>query len=501
MIAFLFLACYSFEVLTLGLSLAPGAPVSGPPAPQNQIRLAYVSPSSIETFASCPRKWAWRKLDGRQGKAKPSAALGSAMHGHLERWLTHGTPVDMTSKAGEMAFASFRYLPPPRSGAVELEFTLDVYDAELGSIRLGGKVDWSGLDWLGSSRPVVLDHKSTGDFVWAKDSVEKLLAHPQAPIYAAWALGQSGANEVDLRWNYTLSKAPFPCRPSWHTITREQVSAALPEHVAVAKRIVRLVQHANETRARGESFGARDVDYNPGACHLYGGCDYQSDCRLTPEEERHAMQTHNDLMSALQAGQVPPTPQYEPPSQTHSVAAPALAAPQAPAMFQIGQIENGWQFTENPANPWVPVQAAPAPAAPPVPVFVPPPAPQAPNAPPLQYTPPASYQTAPAAPVLAPGAPPGPPPAPQYSLEHDAAIRAQYAEHAAKGQQGPPVFGPVNPPENALPPAPRTEEAPKAKAAKPDAVFLAALQGCAASATDAKMLVERARAISDAAKG
>ena len=64
------------------------------------IAIEYVSPSAIETFCDCPRKWAHVKLGGAPKRQSKAAQLGSDVHGQHEAWLRDGIPYDRTTRAG-----------------------------------------------------------------------------------------------------------------------------------------------------------------------------------------------------------------------------------------------------------------------------------------------------------------------------------------------------------------------------------------------------------------
>jgi hypothetical protein len=486
------------RVLVLGFvpppvqSWAPVVPLAAPQAHGfSAIKIDYFSPSSLETFHDCPRKWAYRKIDRAPEKPKPSALKGVRTHGQHERWLRDAIPYDMTKEEGEIAFRSMHALPPPRSGAVEhtIRFSME-------GLEFGGIVDWCGRDWLGGPNPVVLDHKTTGDLGWAKLTIEALLNHPQAPAYAHWAGEKTGAPLVDLRWNYTTTKRPFKFEPSWHTVQTARATEAFRVYLPVAREMARVVSACNGERSAGRAFSAKDVDANQAACHMYGGCDYRAICpdgyaqAITLTQEQYQMDQNlspfaGDLSARLAAaaGQAPA------PAQTQA----AAQAPSVASQFQIGQVMadnqgQNWQFTGNPAQPWVPAQAAPVVQAPPAPVFQPPPSPAAP---PIQYTPPAPQQAPAGAPPLS-----HLPPSQVFGPMNPPAAPA-------------PAFGPVNPPESVLPPAPPPVEEPaqpkatrgKAKGSEVDPVFLAALSGaCARPGAQVAEVVAFARAVAEAAK-
>jgi CRISPR/Cas system-associated exonuclease Cas4 (RecB family) len=81
---------------------------------------AWRSASQIDAYSQCPRKWAWRRLDGIKTEPKPSLALGIAVHEQLEHYLAEGKELDLTTDAGRIALAGLHYLPKPGTPGLEV---------------------------------------------------------------------------------------------------------------------------------------------------------------------------------------------------------------------------------------------------------------------------------------------------------------------------------------------------------------------------------------------
>jgi hypothetical protein len=305
----------------------------------------------------CERKWAWSKLDRVPKIMGPSAALGDAVHKQHERWLTNGTPYDLSTREGTIAMATMHLLPAPGVARVEQEVIYD-WRAPSGSVyRLGGKLDGH---WLEQPGPylVILDHKTTGAIGFRKDTLEKLLAHPQAPIYSTWGFehGDNGqpvqGSLINLRWNYVDVKPKRPLAyPSWHMVDPDQNYRAMLSVVEpVARRLVERVEQANSERRAGRPFAARHLPMTTSACAAFGGCQFRSRCQLTPSQEftAHMAQQSNSFLARL--GVVPggasPAPSAPPPVVTPPAAGvpgygaainPPESAQPAPAPVEIVQ--------------------------------------------------------------------------------------------------------------------------------------------------------------------
>jgi len=322
------------------------------------VNLAYISPSALETFEMCERKWAWSKLDRIPKVMGESAALGDAVHKQHERWLRDGIPYDLSKREGVLAMATMHLLPAPGVANVELEVIYDWRAASGAVYRLGGKID---AHWFEESL-IVLDHKTTGAIGFRKDTREKLIAHPQAPIYATWGFQEREADikdeSLELRWNYvdTKPKRPKPY-PSWHTLHADETARAMAHVVEpVARRLLERVEQANGERRAGRPFAARHLPMNTNVCSAFGGCQFRSRCQLTPSQEftAHMTQQASSFLARLniQPGGGAPAPSPAP------AAAPVVTHVQAAAPGV-----EGYGAAINPPESAAPVQQAAADAA------------------------------------------------------------------------------------------------------------------------------------------
>ncbi len=368
-------------MLTLGFSSGRSGtsalPIWDGTLPLAPVVLDYVSPSALETFAACPRKWAWVKLDRVPKTQGAGAVLGSAVHEQHERWLRDATPYDLTTRAGELALATFSWLPAPMTGNVEQEITFD-YEG----IRFGGKIDWNGVDQPPphpASRAVVLDHKSTSDLAWAKLERAELLEHPQAPIYGKWATIEHQTEWVEFRWNYveTKRKTGTPrTERSWHLVHRDEIDQHMVEPVRVARELLHVVQVANHERAAGRPFGALDVPYNASHCGAFGGCQFRDRCNLNAQEQFASMTQQSQTIferlrnkgAAQAAAQPAPAqaPAFTAPTQPANPAPAAVQAPWSPPAAVVRPLAPSDVLPGSPqtAHVVLPMQFSPAASAP-----------------------------------------------------------------------------------------------------------------------------------------
>ena len=238
----------------------------------------YFSASQLESYADCPRKWAWRYIDGIQTPPNPFATFGLAVHAQIEKYLKHGTPFDLTTDHGEAAMAGLHLLPQPGTAAmtVEAQFTLDGWGHKfLGykDVQVNGPI------------PLVIDHKTTGNFKWAK-TPDELRVNIQAVIYATHAMVQTGAEACDLRWIYYKRHKPFGSKPVDLRVTRADLEPALTTIKGLADEMA-LIKLSGKR--------AIELPPNPGACGAYGGCPYVKNCDLSPQEKMHAIMSQASL--------------------------------------------------------------------------------------------------------------------------------------------------------------------------------------------------------------
>lgn len=231
----------------------------------------HASPSQIDTFELCPRKWAWDKIDGKPGKQNKYAAFGSRTHKILEAWFLNGTPPPNTPE-GKTAKKILRHLPPPQTEGITVERSIDL---ELGGVKIKGYVDFSILD--AKPRPFISDHKTTGGFHWAL-TAETMHEDVQVSSYGYEAMLRTNAREVDAQWTYghRNGKKSLPVvRAGDNPITYEQIKPRLEKSIETV-RTMRDIFESDVT--------AIEVPYNALGCDAYGGCPYEDLCNLTAHE-------------------------------------------------------------------------------------------------------------------------------------------------------------------------------------------------------------------------
>jgi len=250
----------------------------------------------VSVFADCQRKWGWQYLDGIRPPQAASAQVGERVHKILEDWLQHGVVPnpeetlllgEKVYHPGKIAESGLHLLPSPGPHlTIEQAFKHGIWT---------GRIDLAYM----SDVPVISDHKtSTDPKAWGK-SEEDLRSDVQALVYASAALAATGAQEVDLIWNYFQTRPPFKPRQSKVRLNVLEVAAAMEPWEALG-------QEVETFRAKKGQISALDMPPNPHACQKFGGCAFKNNCNLSPEEQIKGFlvqpQTMAEKMAAMKAG-------------------------------------------------------------------------------------------------------------------------------------------------------------------------------------------------------
>lgn len=270
------------------------------------------SPTQIDSFLLCQRKWAWRRIAKVETPAGPSAALGTRVHSVLEQYLGEGKRPDFVTdrQAAEIASSGLHLLPAPKTEGMLLEQHFQFKSVHTGFVYHGfkdvqlrpGIPTPMGFD---GSAPIVIDHKTTKSInSWAKTE-EDLQYDAQAVIYGLDAMARYASDVVDLGWGYLQTEGAKRASP---TTTRLHAEHAL--------KVFDQIERAAEEAANALEKGLQPVDLppNPAACRAFGGCPYESLCNLSPAQKARSRMS-NSLIANLRARVqgaatvvVPPTP-------------------------------------------------------------------------------------------------------------------------------------------------------------------------------------------------
>lgn len=269
----------------------------------------WISATQIGTYALCPRKWGFYKLDGIKPPPNKYAVRGSETHKVLEAWMERGEPIDTGTEYGRIAEPGIKFLPPPKTAKTEERFTFNSDNAVY--------VGFWDL-WLPPEDNVVsiYDHKTTSDFKWMKTG-EDLKEDPQAIIYttAAFALSRKlGVTLEDLtaylKWIYYRANANNPgARLSQLVVVPDrqylsfsaEKNKAYMTHSELDERFQALDEIAAQmVEHHRQGCKALDLPYNTGGCNAYGGCPYGGGpCQLTTQEIVRGLMAQENLAEKM----------------------------------------------------------------------------------------------------------------------------------------------------------------------------------------------------------
>jgi hypothetical protein len=309
----------------------------------------YVSPSELELYQSCQRKWAYKYVLKIDVPSHKSALLGTQVHKILENWLKHATPPDLRTRQGAIAAELILLSPPPQMPGLQVEhaFAFKSQRAWYTGVK-DVRVKVGPI-------PIIGDHKTTSNLAYAKDRAQ-LLAHPQVPIYATDEFLDPSVDIVEIRWNYVHTSGSHKTQPVWFQVGRNEIQDIF---------FGTLDPLAGEVEfMRMNEPDPQELPPTYETCEAYGGCPYLSICNPNPKERLYSIMSQSSLLARLQSGQPPapngapaagpppqgwapptgaaPTPQqqYAPPPGGNEV--PQFTPPAGAPQWQ-GQVPQQWQ--------------------------------------------------------------------------------------------------------------------------------------------------------------
>lgn len=281
-------------------------------------KLPTTSASQFEMYDLCKRKFYFTHVDGISIPQGPQAAFGERIHDVLHKWLDVGLPPSPDTPEGRTALPGIDYLPAPGTLGMKLEGWLSL------PITLSGVTYalWRGrfdLIVLARRFPLVHDHKTTGNFRYAKNPAE-LAKSPQMISYAHYTLEElaPSADGVVLSHLYLHTGNPPAARPVvTQPIVRSQIADRWEEIEEKAHGLIQL---------KLQKPGAQNVEPQPTACDAFGGCPHRERCNLPKGKELGAIMS-NFLDDLLKKGATVSTASLPPVTPPVTTAAAVVAAP------------------------------------------------------------------------------------------------------------------------------------------------------------------------------
>lgn len=221
-----------------------------------------ISPSQIRTFRECPRKWGFDKIDKVPREPNKAAAFGTDVHEFAaEHFRGRKARSDDTRirRVGLALIGAYKGVEEPLvEHYVEVPANGWIYH---------GYVD---LAWITDGRLTIADHKTSRDPDKWGLTAEDLPFDVQAMVYSRWGV-ELGFTEIDLQWTYVNTQGTCYATPVRATVDRDHVLAEIEKIDVTAAAIV----EASKART------AIDLEPEPSACGMYGGCPYAANCPRT----------------------------------------------------------------------------------------------------------------------------------------------------------------------------------------------------------------------------
>jgi len=248
--------------------------------------IIWLSPSQIDTFQHCQRKWGWRYLNKIILPPNYAAEIGLRGHGILEKYLTTAHLNPLESDLHHLCSMGAHLYPAPCTPGLQIEHH---FGCMIGGYRFHGYKDVQLLQrplshgrCVGCSDttrcdeclPRVWDHKFTSNLRWAK-SDEVLRTDTQAVIYLFDAMLKADYPKARGTWVYYQRKGARKIQRSEVTLRVEDLSVPLKEILKAAAKIHYI---------RKNYTSALQLPPNVLACSDFGGCGYSSLCNLTPKD-------------------------------------------------------------------------------------------------------------------------------------------------------------------------------------------------------------------------
>jgi hypothetical protein len=306
------------------------------------------SASQISTWTSCQRKWYFEKVLNLFRPEHPSAELGTRCHAALEKYVETGIRegADDVMRILAVVWEQPWLLALVKNPLAHVEYKVE--GLFIGGIGINGRIDLEyrsapmegelkienlPVPVAGGSTKIIIDHKSTGNFAYAK-TAETALGDPQTVIYGASAFLDPEITEVIFVYHYFRTKAPtiLPrCVIVRHT--RETLAPFLQKFEAFLDEMRQMRDHPLAAIPR-----------NTDACWDFGGCPFRAACYEQNEnqmtQEQVTMATGIDFEGLLNnfAGAQPaakPKEAFVPPTGE-----PVRATPPAPEALKPPKVKD-----------------------------------------------------------------------------------------------------------------------------------------------------------------
>lgn len=294
-----------------------------PHDPSLPATLQHVSSTQIKTFTECNRKWFFQKCRKISVPESFAQGLGKDVHAQLEGWANTGDIPDPDTRAGQIAANGIPFLP---EWGNDLGAEVNIADPAQGPVLRCGGVPYVGyIDLTVPPRyfegepepffeplelspgfhgnglispPVIIDHKTTKNFVWVK-SAEVLKTDPQVVSYGRWAAEKyfhvdwsswkvDAHRIVRVSFPYYLTQFPRGKTPETFTgesVRRVDMSLRVMDMIEPWAGFEKNVAAMLELARNADKLEDRDVKGNLSSCDAWGGCPHRERCAKITKDD------------------------------------------------------------------------------------------------------------------------------------------------------------------------------------------------------------------------
>jgi hypothetical protein len=249
---------------------------SAPARPECGCPPGTLSPSQIDTYRSCSRKWGFRKLAGQPEPEFSFQVAGKAIHDMLEKYALTGVLPERREKYATAVWNAVPFLPYP-SPHHRCEKHI--------ALRQNQMFIHGYPDLIPHDECRVVDYKTVSvrripfEFAHTPGTLRK---DTQALVYA-WSRADTNYS-VDLKWIYIERAKPFRVRVVQADLTYEQLSEGMADIWRIAGEM-----YAHREVVKGF---ATPIDYvnnalpaNTDFCGAYGGCPHMTYCDAVKKQD------------------------------------------------------------------------------------------------------------------------------------------------------------------------------------------------------------------------
>lgn len=226
------------------------------------------SPTEIDTFELCNRKWAWRHLAKIYPPPNKSAQIGLDNHDELESYIK-----DKEAPQSDILIPALEHFPLPGDNVVAERWIGVEIVVEGETFAFHGKIDVTDSN---TKVPEFYDLKTTGDFKWAK-TTEDLEGDSQSTIYGLAILIEADADLVKAKWVYARTNKPYKAYPVEVNLSKQQIFDTLKERILPTARAIK--------KLLDEKPVAKEVEPDFTACGAFGGCPHRERCDASAKQK------------------------------------------------------------------------------------------------------------------------------------------------------------------------------------------------------------------------